>query len=141
MWPFLAIVCKSYQFPASFKCSQTASLAKWSWTKYEKKNPFELLVMKKMCKKVLFSFYGASHAILRSSVLEKEFSFLGLSVWYHQRSCSNGRRNESAGLLCHFTQRQRPISVNVQRAGHAHIPSCSLPCAFCMDSFMKKMTR
>lgn len=90
MWP-LAIVCKSHQFPASFKCSQTVSLANSGLGQNTvKKNPFELLVMKKRCKKALFSFYGGSHAILRIFVLEKVFSFLGLSMWYHQRSCSNG---------------------------------------------------
>lgn len=48
------------------------------------------------------------------------------------------KRNESAGFSCHFTQRRRGISVNVQHTGHAYIPSCSSACVFCMDSFMKR---
>lgn len=88
--------------------------------------------------KGVYSFCGASHAILRISVLEKEFSFLGLSMWYHQRSCSNGRKEWVSRTLLSFTQRQRGISVNVQHTGHAYTPSCSSACVFCMDSFMKR---
>lgn len=59
MWPFLAIVCKSYQFPASFKSSQIASLANNGLGQNTmKKNPFELLVMKKRCKKVFIPSVG-----------------------------------------------------------------------------------
>lgn len=76
-WSFMAIVCKSYQF------LPTHRLLPWQIVVLKntmKKNPLELLVMKKRCKKALFSFCGASHAILRISVLEKVFSFLGLSM-------------------------------------------------------------
>lgn len=93
--------------------------------------------MKKRCKKALFSFYRASNAILRISVLEKIFSFLGLSMWYHQRSCSNGRKEWVSRIL---------LSFHTEAKGHLCGCTAHRTCLhtqlffslFCMDSFIKR---
>lgn len=98
-WSFLAIVCKSYQFLATHRLLtwQVVFLDKIQW----KKILWSFRSWKR-CRKALFSFCGASHAILRIAVLEKVFSFLGLSMWYHQRSCSNGRKEWVSRILLSF---------------------------------------